>query len=74
MAKQPRQKNLWVQVSEYTSLAVMLPAATVIGYGIGYLLDRALGTTLPEDRVPAARNRGGLRATDPAGPEGHTRP
>ena len=45
MAKRPRQKNLWVQVSEYTSLAVMLPAATVIGYGIGYLLDRALGTS-----------------------------
>ena len=39
------KKNVWVQVSEYASLAFMLPAATLIGYGIGYLLDRALGTT-----------------------------
>ena len=36
---------MWVQVGEYTSLAFMLPAATLIGYAIGYLLDRALGTT-----------------------------
>jgi F0F1-type ATP synthase assembly protein I len=36
---------MWVQVGEYTSLAFMLPAATMIGYAIGYLLDRALGTT-----------------------------
>jgi F0F1-type ATP synthase assembly protein I len=34
-----------VQVGEYTSLAFMLPAATLIGYAIGHLLDRALGTT-----------------------------
>jgi F0F1-type ATP synthase assembly protein I len=34
-----------VQVGEYTSLAFMLPAATLVGYAIGYLLDRALGTT-----------------------------
>jgi F0F1-type ATP synthase assembly protein I len=39
------KKNVWVQVGEYASLAFMLPAATLIGYGIGYLLDRALGTT-----------------------------
>ena len=44
MATGPQQKSFWVQASEYTSLAVMLPAATVIGYGIGYMLDRALGT------------------------------
>jgi F0F1-type ATP synthase assembly protein I len=40
-----QKKNIWVQVGEYSSLAFMLPAATLIGYGIGYLLDRALGTT-----------------------------
>lgn len=40
-----QKKNVWVQVGEYSSLAFMLPAATLIGYGIGYLLDRALGTT-----------------------------
>ncbi len=32
------------QVGEYTSLAVMLPAATLVGYVIGYLLDRAFHT------------------------------
>lgn len=40
MAKKP----FTVLVGEYTSLAVMLPAATFVGYAIGYLLDRALGT------------------------------
>jgi F0F1-type ATP synthase assembly protein I len=33
-----------VQVGEYTSLAFLLPAATFVGYAIGYLLDKALGT------------------------------
>jgi F0F1-type ATP synthase assembly protein I len=33
-----------VMVGEYTSLAFMLPAATLIGYVIGYLLDRAFHT------------------------------
>jgi F0F1-type ATP synthase assembly protein I len=33
-----------VQVSEYTSLAFLLPAATFVGYIIGYLLDKAFGT------------------------------
>jgi len=33
-----------VQVGEYTSLAFLLPAATFVGYIIGYLLDRAFGT------------------------------
>ena len=32
------------QVGEYTSLAFLLPASTFVGYAIGYLLDRALGT------------------------------
>lgn len=32
------------QVGEYTSLAFLLPAATFVGYLIGYLLDRAFGT------------------------------
>ena len=31
-------------VGEYTSLAFTLPAATVVGWGIGYLLDRAFHT------------------------------
>lgn len=33
-----------VMVGEYTSLAFMLPAASLIGYAIGYLLDKALHT------------------------------
>jgi len=31
-------------VGEYTSLAFLLPAATFVGYTIGYLLDKAFGT------------------------------
>jgi F0F1-type ATP synthase assembly protein I len=38
-------KKPWpVLVGEYTSLAFMLPVATLVGYAIGYLLDKALGT------------------------------
>ena len=33
-----------VQVGEYTSLAFLLPAASFVGYLIGYLLDKAFGT------------------------------
>ncbi len=45
MASQPRHKTFWVLVGEYTSLAFMLPATTLVGFVIGYLLDRALGTS-----------------------------
>jgi F0F1-type ATP synthase assembly protein I len=31
-------------VGEYTSLAFMMPTATFIGYLIGYLIDKWLGT------------------------------
>ena len=31
-------------VGEYTTLAFLLPAATFVGYLMGYLLDQALGT------------------------------
>jgi F0F1-type ATP synthase assembly protein I len=31
-------------VGEYTSLAFLLPAATFVGYAIGYLLDRLFHT------------------------------
>ena len=37
-------KPLLAQVGEYTSLAFVLPAATFVGYAIGYLLDKAFGT------------------------------
>jgi F0F1-type ATP synthase assembly protein I len=33
-----------VTVGEYSSLAFVLPAATFVGYAIGYLLDRLFHT------------------------------
>jgi F0F1-type ATP synthase assembly protein I len=38
------KKSAMQQASEYTSLAFLLPASTFVGYAIGYLLDKALGT------------------------------
>lgn len=38
------KKPFLVQVGEYTSLAVLLPAATFVGYALGYLLDKAFHT------------------------------
>ena len=39
------QNKSWVvMIGEYSQLAVALPVATVVGYGIGYMLDRAFGT------------------------------
>ena len=39
-------KKSWpVLVGEYTSLAFLLPVSTLIGYVIGYLLDKEFGTT-----------------------------
>ena len=32
------------QVGEYTSLALMLPASTFVGYVLGYWLDKVFGT------------------------------
>ena len=40
----PNKKPNWQQIGDYASLGVMLPAATVTGYFIGLLLDRAFGT------------------------------
>jgi len=40
------EKKPWpVMVGEYTSLAFMLPAAALIGYFLGYLLDKEFETT-----------------------------
>jgi F0F1-type ATP synthase assembly protein I len=38
------KKPFTVLVGEYTSLAFLLPVATIVGYVIGYLLDKAFGT------------------------------
>jgi len=43
--RQPRQRNkAIVSAGEYISLAFMLPAAVFVGYFLGTLLDRWLGT------------------------------
>ena len=33
------------QVGQYLALALLLPVSTFVGYVIGYLLDRAFGTS-----------------------------
>ncbi len=38
------KKPNWVQIGNYASLGVMLPASTVTGYFIGVLLDHFFGT------------------------------
>ncbi len=42
---EPEKKNQWVQMANYAQLAVVFPAATVIGWLIGSALDRWLHTT-----------------------------
>jgi F0F1-type ATP synthase assembly protein I len=37
-------KSWQVMVAEATSMVFLLPISTVVGYGIGYLLDKAFGT------------------------------
>jgi F0F1-type ATP synthase assembly protein I len=44
--KDPEQgKSIWVQLADYSQLAVIFPAATVIGWLLGLLLDHWLHTT-----------------------------
>ena len=37
--------NLYQQFSKYYGLAFLLPASMLVGYGIGWVLDKAFGTT-----------------------------
>ena len=39
-----RPRSFMAMVSEYTALAFLLPVSTVVGYAIGYMLDKAFGT------------------------------
>ncbi|MGO9258961.1 MAG: AtpZ/AtpI family protein [Bryobacteraceae bacterium] len=41
----PRKKTAAARAAEYSSLALLLPASTLVGYFIGYWLDRQFGTT-----------------------------
>ncbi|MGH9534323.1 MAG: AtpZ/AtpI family protein [Terriglobales bacterium] len=38
-SRQERQKSIWYLLGEYSGLAVMMPAAALIGYLIGFALD-----------------------------------
>jgi ATP synthase protein I len=40
-----RKENFWVQAARYSQLAVIFPAALVVGWLIGSALDRWLHTT-----------------------------
>lgn len=40
-----KRDNVLAQVGKYMSLAFVIPSATFAGYAIGYLLDKAFGTT-----------------------------
>ena len=35
----------WARLGRYTSLGFLLPVSTLVGYIIGYLLDRLFGTS-----------------------------
>jgi len=39
-----RKKSFTEQAAQYSTLAFALPAATAIGWFLGYLLDKAFGT------------------------------
>jgi F0F1-type ATP synthase assembly protein I len=41
----PRKKSMLVQLANYSQLAFIFPAATVVGWLIGVALDRWLHTT-----------------------------
>ena len=40
----PSRKSAASQYAEYTSLALLLPASTLVGYAVGYWLDKRFGT------------------------------
>lgn len=43
MAK--KKDDVWMMVGRYSGLALLLPASVFTGYTLGYLLDKAFGTT-----------------------------
>jgi F0F1-type ATP synthase assembly protein I len=40
-----RKPTAAARYAQYTGLAILLPASTFVGYGIGYYLDKKFGTT-----------------------------
>ena len=67
------KKNFMATVGQYMSLAFLLPAATFVGYLIGYLLDKLFGTHFLYIAFPDPRHRLRLRATHPPGHAGYAR-
>lgn len=41
----PGRDNPWTQLGRYTTLAFLMPSSIFVGYVIGFLLDKAFGTT-----------------------------
>ncbi|MEE8257272.1 MAG: AtpZ/AtpI family protein [Acidobacteriota bacterium] len=39
-----KYRDLWAKVGFYSSLGFLLPAAALAGFGLGWLVDRWLGT------------------------------
>ena len=39
-----KNQNPWTVVARYLSLAMLLPASSLVGYAIGYALDHVFGT------------------------------
>ena len=39
-----RKKSFTEQAAEYSTLALLLPVSTVVGWVLGHLLDKAFGT------------------------------
>lgn len=40
-----RKQTAAARYAQYSGLALLLPVSTVVGYAIGYYLDKAFGTT-----------------------------
>ncbi len=40
-----KRNDAYVMLGRYLGLATLLPATTVVGYAVGYFLDKAAGTT-----------------------------
>jgi F0F1-type ATP synthase assembly protein I len=40
-----KRDDVWIQVGRYLSLATLLPAASFVGYLMGYGLDHLFGTS-----------------------------
>jgi len=43
--KNRREKNVWLQIGQYSQLAFVLPASIVVGLAIGAAFDRWLKTS-----------------------------